>query len=78
MAPKTCFNSEEKLRNYNNLRRKHKLFEIRAQFPNEKNYTCVQDKEKHIGITGDMTILFEDEESLEHFANNSELLYPLA
>lgn len=75
--PKTCLNSEDELRNYNNLRRKHKLFEMRAQFPNEKNYPCIQDKEKHVGITGNMTILFEDEESLEHFADNSELLYPI-
>lgn len=75
-APKSYFNSEDDLDQYNS-RRNHKLFEMRAQFPNERNYPCIQDKEKHIGITGDMVILFEDEESLEHFANNSELLHPI-
>lgn len=76
-VPRLSLNSEEELRNYKSFRKKHKLFQMKAKFPNEKYYQCIQDKERHIGITGDMTVLFEDEQSLEHFANNSQLLYPL-
>lgn len=75
-APKTCYDTTEKLEKYNN-RRKHRLFEMKAQHPNEREYPCIQDKPCHIGITGDMSVLFKDEESLEHFANNSKLLYPI-
>ncbi|MBK7668040.1 MAG: hypothetical protein IPJ32_12325 [Sphingobacteriaceae bacterium] len=54
------------------------LFQIKAQFPNECNYPAIQDKECHIGITGDMVKLSTDEKTLQILADNSTLLYPIS
>lgn len=75
-APLSCYPTIENLETYKNSRRKHKIIEMRAQFPNGTEYPCIQDKLCHIGITGDMLKLVEDEETLEYFARNSYLLHP--
>ncbi|MES2763671.1 MAG: hypothetical protein V4677_15760 [Bacteroidota bacterium] len=62
--PKNCFGKVK-------IFDRHRLIEMQAYFPNNKGYPSIQDKECHIGITGDMEELFTDEESLEEFAFNS-------
>jgi len=74
-VPLTCYPTAEAQEKYTKSWERRSLYQTFTKYPHKHGYPCIQDKDCHIGISGDMERLHGDNEALKCMASNSSVIY---